>query len=157
KHRTCYIIINIIREGIDKRYGRESASIILKSASKNNDEVHMFILLQYLFVMDTTMIKVGVYCLGPPSNKEISSAGDDLESLSTSVGDGAEWLVNKLKGKMQKPLADLLNDQLQVPVGFELWFDATVSGMLGEGRLTRRWMGFKTKVLVWDRVTIVKA
>jgi hypothetical protein len=49
------------------------------------------------------------------------------------------------------------DDQLQVPVGFELWFDATVSGMLGEGRLTRRWMGFKTKVLVWDRVTIVKA
>ena len=49
------------------------------------------------------------------------------------------------------------DDQLRVPSGFELWFDAPVSGMLGEGRLTRRWTGFKTKVLVWDRVTIVKA
>jgi hypothetical protein len=32
-----------------------------------------------------------------------------IQSLSTSVGDGAKWLVKKLKGKMQKPLPDLLS------------------------------------------------
>ncbi|KAL5663774.1 hypothetical protein ACJX0J_023882, partial [Zea mays] len=89
--------------------------------------------------MDETMNKVGAYWLGSLANNEISLAGDDLESLSTNVGDGAKWLVNKLKGKMQKPLADLLNDQIRVRVDSELWFDSTMSGMLGEGRLTRRW------------------
>ncbi|KAL6645746.1 hypothetical protein ACP70R_017354 [Stipagrostis hirtigluma subsp. patula] len=60
--------------------------------------------------MDEIMNKVGTYWLGQRANKEISSAGDDIESLSTSVGDGAKWLVNKLKGKMQKPLPELLRE-----------------------------------------------
>jgi hypothetical protein len=33
--------------------------------------------------MDETMNKVGAYWLGPPANKEISSAGDDLEVCET--------------------------------------------------------------------------
>lgn len=111
-----------------------------------------------------------------------------LQSLSTSVGEGAKWLVNKLKGKMQQPLVDLLKEH-NLPVGLfpreatnyefapetrrltvhipspsevgyrdgsELRFDATVAGTLGDGRLTEV-EGIKTKVLVWTRVTAVKA
>jgi hypothetical protein len=96
--------------------------------------------------------------------------------------------VNKLKGKMQKPMPDLLREHglpaglfpreatnfefdpetrrltVHIPspceVGYrdgsELRFDATVTGTLGEGRLTEV-EGVKTKVLVWVWVTAVKA
>ncbi|KAF7103537.1 hypothetical protein CFC21_104522, partial [Triticum aestivum] len=40
-------------------------------------------------------------------------------SLSTSVGDGAKWPVNKLKGKMQMPLAELLQEH-DLPTGLFL-------------------------------------
>ncbi|KAL6902299.1 hypothetical protein ACP4OV_005175 [Aristida adscensionis] len=139
--------------------------------------------------MDEIMNKVGSYWLGQRANKEISSAGDDIESLSTSVGDGAKWLVNKLKGKMQKPLPELLREHglpaglfpreatnyelspetrrltVHIPspceVGYrdgsELRLDATVSATLGgDGRLTEV-EGMKTKLLVWARVTAVRA
>jgi hypothetical protein len=58
---------------------------------------------------------------------------------------------------MQKPLVDLLSTTslwacsqarqptIRVHVGSELWFDATVSGMLGEGRLTQRWTGSRPR------------
>ncbi|KAF0902261.1 hypothetical protein E2562_014495 [Oryza meyeriana var. granulata] len=138
--------------------------------------------------MDEIMNKLGGYWLGQRANKEISSAGDDIESLSTSVGEGAKWLVNKLKGKMQKPLQELLREH-DLPVGLfpreatnyefapetrlltvhipgpcevgyrdgsVLRFDATVSGTLDKGRLAEV-EGLKTKVLVWARVTAVRA
>lgn len=111
-----------------------------------------------------------------------------VQSLSTSVGDGAKWLVNKLKGKMQKPLAELLQEH-DLPVGLfpreatnyefepetwrltvhipavcevgyrdgsELRFDTKVAGTLDKGSLTGV-EGLKAKVLVWARVTAVKA
>ncbi|TVU47429.1 hypothetical protein EJB05_07032, partial [Eragrostis curvula] len=191
--------------------------------------------------MDEIMNKVGGYWLGQRANKEISSAGDDIEvretktshpcsfistlfskldfvnsltivpefqffissimaglvltldaflmqSMSTSVGEGAKWLVNKLKGKMQKPLPELLKEHglpqgllpreatnyeldpetrrltVHIPssceVGYrdgsELRFDTTVTATLGDGRMTEV-EGVKTKVLVWVRVTAVKA
>uniref|UniRef100_N1QXF0 Uncharacterized protein n=1 Tax=Aegilops tauschii TaxID=37682 RepID=N1QXF0_AEGTA len=111
--------------------------------------------------MDEIMNKMGSYWLGQRANKEMSSAGDDIESLSTSVGDGAKWLVNKLKGKMQKPLAELLQEHdLPAGVGYrdgsELRFDTTVAGTLDKGSLTGV-EGLKAKVLVWARVTAVKA
>jgi hypothetical protein len=80
-----------------------------------------------------------------------------IQLLSTSIRDGVKWLVNKLKGKMQKPLADLLSTTslwacsqakkptIQVRVGSEQWFDATVSGMLGEGCLMQRWTGSRPR------------
>ncbi|KAK8600037.1 hypothetical protein V6N12_049897 [Hibiscus sabdariffa] len=61
--------------------------------------------------MDQILNKVGSYWLGQKANKEISSVGDDLNSLSTSIEGGAKWLVNKIKGKMQKPLPELLKEQ----------------------------------------------
>ncbi|KAL3617466.1 hypothetical protein CASFOL_037787 [Castilleja foliolosa] len=38
------------------------------------------------------------------------------QSLSTSIEGGAKWFVNKLKGKMQKPLPELLKEY-DLPVG----------------------------------------
>ncbi|XP_020214734.1 uncharacterized protein At5g01610 [Cajanus cajan] len=37
-------------------------------------------------------------------------------SLSTSIEGGTKWLVNKLKGKMQKPLTELLKE-FDLPIG----------------------------------------
>jgi len=60
--------------------------------------------------MDQILNKVGAYWLGQKANKEIDSVGDDFNSLSTSIEGGSKWLVNKLKGKMQKPLTELLKE-----------------------------------------------
>ncbi|KAK6118252.1 hypothetical protein DH2020_048038 [Rehmannia glutinosa] len=66
--------------------------------------------------MDQILNKVGSYWLGQKANKEFNSVGDDINSLSTSIEGGAKWLVNKLKGKMQKPLPELLKEY-DLPVG----------------------------------------
>ncbi|CAL5335211.1 hypothetical protein ACSBR2_003383 [Camellia fascicularis] len=60
--------------------------------------------------MDQILNKVGSYWIGQKANNEIDSVGDDINSLSTSIEGGAKWLVNKLKGKMQKPLPELLKE-----------------------------------------------
>ncbi|KAI5663228.1 hypothetical protein M9H77_22551 [Catharanthus roseus] len=60
--------------------------------------------------MDQILNKVGSYWIGQKANKELNSVGDDINSLSTSIEGGAKWLVNKIKGKMQKPLPELLKD-----------------------------------------------
>ncbi|XP_047327160.1 uncharacterized protein At5g01610-like [Impatiens glandulifera] len=60
--------------------------------------------------MDQILNKVGSYWIGQKANKEFNSVGSDINSLSTSIEGGASWLVNKIKGKMQKPLADLLKE-----------------------------------------------
>ncbi|XP_078435661.1 uncharacterized protein At5g01610-like [Wolffia australiana] len=66
--------------------------------------------------MDQVANKLGSYWFSKRADKEISSVGDDLNSLSTSIEGGAKWLVNKLKGKMQKPLPDLLKEH-DLPAG----------------------------------------
>ncbi|XP_020582084.1 uncharacterized protein At5g01610-like [Phalaenopsis equestris] len=66
--------------------------------------------------MDQILNKVGGYWFTKRANKEISSVGDDINSLSSSIENGAKWLVNKLKGKIQKPLPDLLKE-FDLPVG----------------------------------------
>ncbi|KAF7145471.1 hypothetical protein RHSIM_Rhsim04G0125700 [Rhododendron simsii] len=60
--------------------------------------------------MDQILNKVGAYWIGQKANQEIDSVGDDFNSLSTSISGGSKWLVNKLKGKMQKPLTELLKE-----------------------------------------------
>ncbi|KAL2901916.1 hypothetical protein RDABS01_026998 [Bienertia sinuspersici] len=60
--------------------------------------------------MDQVLNKVGSYWLGKKANKEFNSVGDDINSLGSSIGDSTKWLVNKFKGKMQKPLPELLKD-----------------------------------------------
>eukprot|EP00262_Sarcandra_glabra_P010085 TRINITY_DN24979_c0_g1_i1.p1 TRINITY_DN24979_c0_g1~~TRINITY_DN24979_c0_g1_i1.p1 ORF type:complete len:171 (-),score=34.95 TRINITY_DN24979_c0_g1_i1:254-766(-) len=60
--------------------------------------------------MDQILNKVGTYWFSKRANKEINSVGEDLNSLSSSIEGGAKWLVNKFKGKMQKPLPELLRE-----------------------------------------------
>ncbi|KAH9614427.1 hypothetical protein KSS87_013382 [Heliosperma pusillum] len=60
--------------------------------------------------MDQIFNKVGSYWLGQKANKEFNSVGSDINSLGSSIGDGTKWIVNKLKGKMQVPLPDLLKE-----------------------------------------------
>lgn len=62
------------------------------------------------------MNKVGAYWFNQKASKEFNSVGDDLNSISSSIEGGTKWLVNKLKGKMQKPLPDLLKEY-DLPVG----------------------------------------
>ncbi|KAL6508066.1 hypothetical protein OROGR_024261 [Orobanche gracilis] len=66
--------------------------------------------------MDQILNKVGSYWLGQKANKEFNSVGDDISSLSNSIEGGAKWLVNKFKGKLQKPLSELLKEY-DLPVG----------------------------------------
>ncbi|KAF5750784.1 hypothetical protein HS088_TW03G01124 [Tripterygium wilfordii] len=60
--------------------------------------------------MDQILNKVGSYWLGKKASKEINSVGDDLNSLQSSIEGGTKWFVNKIKGKMQKPLPELLKE-----------------------------------------------
>ncbi|CAK9150431.1 unnamed protein product [Ilex paraguariensis] len=60
--------------------------------------------------MDQILNKVGSYWIGQRANKELNSVGDDINSVSSSIEGGAKWLVNKFKGKMQKPLPELLKE-----------------------------------------------
>ncbi|GAA0162349.1 hypothetical protein Leryth_004811 [Lithospermum erythrorhizon] len=66
--------------------------------------------------MDQILNKVGSYWIGQRANKEFSSVGDDINSLSTSIEGGAKWLVGKIKGKMQKPLVEFLKEY-DLPAG----------------------------------------
>ncbi|TKY65772.1 hypothetical protein E2542_SST08634 [Spatholobus suberectus] len=66
--------------------------------------------------MDEILNKVGSYWFSQKASKEFNSVGDDINSLSTSIEGGTKWLVNKLKGKMQKPLTELLKEY-DLPIG----------------------------------------
>ncbi|RYR61808.1 hypothetical protein Ahy_A04g019031 [Arachis hypogaea] len=75
--------------------------------------------------MDQILNKVGSYWFNRKATKQLDSVGDDInggepfwdqESLSDSIGGGTRWLVNKIKGKMQKPLTELLKEY-DLPVG----------------------------------------
>ena len=66
--------------------------------------------------MDQIFNKAGSYWFNQKANKELNSVGDDLNSLSNSIEGGTKWLVNKIKGKMQKPLPELLKEY-DLPIG----------------------------------------
>ncbi|EMS51749.1 hypothetical protein TRIUR3_08400 [Triticum urartu] len=92
--------------------------------------------------MDQVLNKVGSYWFSKRASKEIDSIGDDLNSVSSSIGGGAKWMVNKIKekvdtsgyvyplrihayprsghvfctGKLQKALPDLLKEY-DMPAG----------------------------------------
>ncbi|RDX74338.1 hypothetical protein CR513_45930, partial [Mucuna pruriens] len=66
--------------------------------------------------MDEILNKVGSYWFSRKASKEFNSVGDDINSLSTSIEGGTKWLVNKLKGKMQKALTELLKEY-DLPIG----------------------------------------
>ncbi|KAF9598170.1 hypothetical protein IFM89_025787 [Coptis chinensis] len=60
--------------------------------------------------MDQILNKVGSYWFSNKANKELNSVGEDINSLGSSIQGGTNWLVNKIKGKMQKPLPELLKE-----------------------------------------------
>ncbi|KAK2432629.1 hypothetical protein P8452_35444 [Trifolium repens] len=66
--------------------------------------------------MDQIFNKVGTYWFNQKANNQLNSVGDDLNSISESIEGGTKWLVNKIKGKMQKPLPELLKEY-DLPIG----------------------------------------
>ncbi|KAK1355588.1 Mitochondrial substrate carrier family protein [Heracleum sosnowskyi] len=66
--------------------------------------------------MDQIMGKVGSYWFNQRATRELGSVGNSINSMSNSIEGGATWLVNKVKGSVQKPLAELLQEY-DLPVG----------------------------------------
>ncbi|XP_060206254.1 uncharacterized protein At5g01610-like [Lycium barbarum] len=66
--------------------------------------------------MDSVMNKAGSYLIGQKANKEFSNVTNDLNNLQHSITGGTKKLVNKIKGKVQKPLRELLKEY-DIPVG----------------------------------------
>ncbi|XP_009784378.1 uncharacterized protein At5g01610-like [Nicotiana tabacum] len=66
--------------------------------------------------MDSIINKAGSYYFGQKANKELSSVTNDLNNLQNSITGGTKKLVNKIKGKVQKPLPELLKEY-DIPVG----------------------------------------
>ncbi|XP_014512126.1 uncharacterized protein At5g01610 [Vigna radiata var. radiata] len=66
--------------------------------------------------MDQVFNKVGSYWFNQKATSQLNSVGDDINSLSNSIEGGTKWLVNKIKGKMQKPLPELLKEY-DLPIG----------------------------------------
>ncbi|XP_057801137.1 uncharacterized protein At5g01610-like [Salvia miltiorrhiza] len=60
--------------------------------------------------MDQVFSKAGSFWLKQKASNEFGTVGNDVNSLSTSIEGGTKWLVNKIKGKIQKPLAELLKE-----------------------------------------------
>ncbi|KAI3898981.1 hypothetical protein MKW92_033205 [Papaver armeniacum] len=60
--------------------------------------------------MDQIMGKVGTLWFSNKASKELGSVGNEITSMQNSIEGGAKWLVNKVKGKMQKPLIELLKE-----------------------------------------------
>ncbi|KAK1351583.1 DUF538 domain-containing protein [Heracleum sosnowskyi] len=108
--------------------------------------------------MDQVLNKVGSYWFNKKASKELSSVGDDFNSVSSSIEGGTKWLVNKIKGKMQKPLPELLKEYDLPVVGYRdssvLRFLTVVTGYLEKGKLADI-EGIKTKVMIWTKVTCI--
>ncbi|XP_062116632.1 uncharacterized protein At5g01610-like [Humulus lupulus] len=60
--------------------------------------------------MDKALTKVGSFWISKKAKEEISNITEDLSSFSSTVEEKARWVFNKLKGKPQKALADLLRE-----------------------------------------------
>lgn len=61
-------------------------------------------------------LKVGSFWISKKAKEEISSIGDDLSRFSNTVEEKAKWIFEKLKGKPQKSLPELLREY-NLPAG----------------------------------------
>ncbi|CAI0424136.1 unnamed protein product [Linum tenue] len=118
--------------------------------------------------MDQIFNKVGSYWFNQKANKELNSVGDDINSLSDSIGGGAKWVVNKIKGIFPRDATNYEFDEqthkltVFIPqicdVGYKdssvLRFNVTVTGYLEKGKLSDV-EGMKTKVMIWVKVTCI--
>ena len=66
--------------------------------------------------MDQIFNKVGSYWFNQKASSQLNSVGDDINSMTNSIEGGTKWLVNKIKGKMQKALPELLKEY-DLPIG----------------------------------------
>uniref|UniRef100_A0A7N0T3H4 Uncharacterized protein n=1 Tax=Kalanchoe fedtschenkoi TaxID=63787 RepID=A0A7N0T3H4_KALFE len=66
--------------------------------------------------MDHIMNVAGSYWFNQKATKQLDSFGNDMNSLTESIEGGAKWLANKVKGKIQKSLVELLKEY-EIPVG----------------------------------------
>eukprot|EP00252_Welwitschia_mirabilis_P016010 TRINITY_DN35476_c0_g1_i1.p1 TRINITY_DN35476_c0_g1~~TRINITY_DN35476_c0_g1_i1.p1 ORF type:complete len:182 (+),score=34.41 TRINITY_DN35476_c0_g1_i1:32-547(+) len=66
--------------------------------------------------MAKALTKASTFWITGKAKKEFASLGDDINSLSNTVEGRAKWVLNKLKGKLKKPLPDLLKE-FELPVG----------------------------------------
>nr|ACU16108.1 unknown [Glycine max] len=66
--------------------------------------------------MDQIFNKVGSYWFDQKASSQLNSVGDDINSMTNSIEGGTKWLVNKIKGKMQKALPELLKEY-DLPIG----------------------------------------
>ncbi|KAK2973441.1 hypothetical protein RJ640_007942 [Escallonia rubra] len=55
-------------------------------------------------------IKAGSFWLSKKAKEEFTNITDDLNTFSNTVEEKAKWVFNKLKGKPQKTLPDLLRE-----------------------------------------------
>ncbi|KAH7529015.1 hypothetical protein FEM48_Zijuj05G0138800 [Ziziphus jujuba var. spinosa] len=60
--------------------------------------------------MEKALTKVGSFWISKKAKEEISNITEDISSFSNTVEEKAKWIFNKLKGKQQKPLPDLLRE-----------------------------------------------
>ncbi|EXC11010.1 hypothetical protein L484_015230 [Morus notabilis] len=60
--------------------------------------------------MEKALTKVGSFWISKKAKEEFSNITEDLSTLSNTVEEKAKWIFNKLKGKPQKALADLLRE-----------------------------------------------
>ncbi|MBA0677540.1 hypothetical protein Goari_018939 [Gossypium aridum] len=66
--------------------------------------------------MDQVLNKVGTMWVGHQADKQLGSVGNEIDQISNSIEGGAKWLVNTIKGKVQKPLPELLKEY-DLPIG----------------------------------------
>ncbi|ERN06535.1 hypothetical protein AMTRI_Chr10g1110 [Amborella trichopoda] len=60
--------------------------------------------------MEKALTRVSSMWISRKAKEEFSSIGEDITSLSNTVEEKAKWIFNKLKGKTQKLLPDLLRE-----------------------------------------------
>ncbi|XP_068655365.1 uncharacterized protein At5g01610 [Aristolochia californica] len=58
--------------------------------------------------MEKALTKVGSFWISKKAKEEVSNISEDLTTFSNAVEEKAKWFFNKLKGKPQKSLPDLL-------------------------------------------------
>ncbi|KAJ0982047.1 hypothetical protein J5N97_010302 [Dioscorea zingiberensis] len=66
--------------------------------------------------MEKALTKVGSFWISKKAKEEIYSIGEDLSRFSNTVEEKAKWVFEKLKGKPQKALPDLLREY-NLPAG----------------------------------------
>eukprot|EP00246_Nothoceros_aenigmaticus_P015731 TRINITY_DN6758_c0_g1_i1.p1 TRINITY_DN6758_c0_g1~~TRINITY_DN6758_c0_g1_i1.p1 ORF type:complete len:174 (+),score=35.97 TRINITY_DN6758_c0_g1_i1:270-791(+) len=58
--------------------------------------------------MDSMLTKAGSFLFVRRAKKEMDTFGDDMNSMSTTLENSAKNFFNRMKGKIQKPLPELL-------------------------------------------------